>query len=115
MLPLILGGVVAGTVYVSLFVPLGFFTDRAVLAGLAFVLIFENGVVSALSSLSALSPWRLGLATFAALSPTDVTSDLLDFGAVNLPGFGSTALRATVIVAVSVAATTLVLRRRDLA
>ncbi len=115
LIPLILGGIVAGTVYTALFVPLGFFTDRAVLAGLAFVFVFENGVVSALSGLSALSPWRLGLSTFAALAPDSVAADLVDFGAVNLSGLGSTTLRAFVVVAVSIAATTMVLRRRDLA
>jgi len=115
LLPLIIGGVIAGTVYAALFVPLGFFTDRAVLAGLAFVLVFENGVVSALSSLSAFSPWRLGLSAFSALAPDAVATGLFDFGIANLSGFGSTMVRSVVIVALSVAATTIVLRRRDLA
>jgi len=115
LVPLILGGIVAGTVYASLFVPLGFFTDRAVLAGLAFVFVFENGVVSALGGLSALSPWRLGLSTFTALAPDAITTGLTDFGVANLSGLESTTIRAVVIVAVSIAATTMVLRRRDLA
>jgi ABC-2 type transport system permease protein len=115
LLPLIVGGVVAGTVYTALFVPLGFFTDRAVLAGLAFVLVFENGVVSALSGLAVLSPWRLGLAAFSALSSDAVTAALTDLGIPDLPGFGMVVLRTVLIVAVSIAATTLVLRRRDLA
>jgi len=114
LLPLVIGGIVAGTVYAALFVPLGFFTDRAVLAGLAFVLVFENGVVTALSGLIALSPWRLGLAAFSALSSDAVTAALSDLGVPDLTGIGQVVLRTALIVVVSVAATTLVLRRRDL-
>lgn len=115
VLPLVAGGIVATTVYASLFVPLGFFTDRAVLVGLAFVFIFENGVVSALSGLSSLSPWRLGMSAFSGLAPGDVTTQLADIGIANLSGLGSTMVRTVVIAALSIAATTLVLRRRDLA
>lgn len=115
VLPLVAGGIVASIVYASLFVPLGFFTDRAVLIGLAFVFIFENGIVSALSGLSTLSPWRLGLSTFAALVPDQVASQLVDIGIANLSGLGSALLTTVVIAALSIAATTLVLRRRDLA
>jgi len=115
LLPLMVGGIVAGTVYAALFVPLGFFTDRAVLAGLVFVLVFENGVVTALSGLVALSPWRLGLAAFSALSSDAVTAALTDLGVPDLPGFGMALLRTVLVVVVSIAATTLVLRRRDLA
>jgi ABC-2 type transport system permease protein len=115
VLPLVAGGVVASIVYASLFVPLGFFTDRAVLVGLAFVFIFENGVVSALSGLSSISPWRLGMSAFSGLAPAEVASQLTDIGIANFSGLGSTLFRTVVIAALSIAATTLVLRRRDLA
>jgi ABC-2 type transport system permease protein len=115
VLPLVVGGIVASVVYASLFVPLGFFTDRAVLIGLAFVFIFENGVVSALSGLSSISPWRLGMSAFSALAPEEVAPRLADIGIDNLSGLGSTMFRTIVIAALSIAATTLVLRRRDLA
>ena len=115
VLPLIAGGIVASIVYVALFVPLGFFTDRAVLVGLAFVFIFENGVVSALSGLSSLSPWRIGMSTFSGLASGEVSRQLTDIGIANLSTFGSALFRTVVIAALSIAATTLVLRRRDLA
>ncbi len=115
VLPLIAGGIVASIVYASLFVPLGFFTDRAVLVGLAFVFIFENGVVSALSGLSSLSPWRIGMSTFSGLASGEVSLQLTDIGIANLSALGSTLFRTVVIAALSIAATTLVLRRRDLA
>ena len=115
VLPLVVGGIVASIVYASLFVPLGFFTDRAVLVGLAFVFIFENAVVSALSGLSSISPWRLGMSAFSGLAPGEVASQLADIGVANLSGLGSTMFRTVVVAALSIAATTMVLRRRDLA
>jgi ABC-2 type transport system permease protein len=115
VVPLVVGGVVASVVYAALFVPLGFFTDRAVLAGLAFVFIFENSVVSALSGLSSLSPWRIGLSAFAGLAPGEVSDELADFGAASLSGSGAALFRTVLIAAISVGATTMVLRRRDLA
>jgi ABC-2 type transport system permease protein len=115
VLPLVVGGIVASIVYASLFVPLGFFTDRAVLVGLAFVFIFENAVVSALSGLSSISPWRLGMSAFSGLAPGEVASQLADIGVANLSGLGSTMFRTIVVAALSIAATTMVLRRRDLA
>ncbi|MGB5656344.1 MAG: ABC transporter permease [Acidimicrobiia bacterium] len=115
VVPLAVGGTLASIVYASLFVPLGFFTDRAVLIGLAFVFIFENAVVSALSGLSALSPWRIGMSAFAGLAPTEDALELADFGAANLSGFGTALFRTVLIAALSIAAITMVLRRRDLA
>lgn len=115
VIPLVVGGIVASIVYASLFVPLGFFTDRAVLIGLAFVFIFENGVVSALSGLSSLSPWRVGMSAFSGLVPDSVAAQLADIGIANLSGLGSTLSTTVIITALSIAATTLVLRRRDLA
>ena len=114
VVPLAFGGFFASVVYASLFVPLGFFTDRAVLIGLAFVFIFENAVVSALSGLSALSPWRIGLSAFSGLAQGEVAFKLSDFGATSLSGFGTSLFRTVIIAALSVAATTMVLRRRDL-
>ena len=115
VLPLVVGGIVASIVYASLFVPLGFFTDRAVLVGLAFVFIFENGVVSALSGLSTLSPWRVGMSAFSGLVPDVVASQLTDIGIANLSSLGPTMFTTIAIAALSIAAITLVLRRRDLA
>ena len=115
VLPLVIGGIVASIVYAALFVPLGFFTDRAVLIGLAFVFIFEGLIVSALSGLSSLSPWRLGLSAFSDLAPSEVSLQLADFGAVDLTGIGPTLFRTAVIAVLSIAAITLILRRRDLA
>ena len=114
VVPLAVGGAFASVVYASLFVPLGFFTDRAVLIGLAFVFIFENAVVSALSGLSSLSPWRIGVSGFAGLAPNEVAVELADFGGAGLSSFGTALFRTVLIAAISIGATTMVLRRRDL-
>ncbi len=114
VVPLVVGGFVASVVYASLFVPLGFFTDRAVLVGLAFVFIFENSVVSALSGLSSLSPWRIGLSAFTGLAPDTVKVEMADIGIANLSSLGTATFWTVAIAILSIAATTLVLRRRDL-
>ncbi len=61
------GVAIATSMYVSLTVPLGFLTDRAVIVAMAYLLVFENGVVNALPALSTLSPWHYGLTAFTAL------------------------------------------------
>ena len=114
VVPLVVGGAFASIVYASLFVPLGFFTDRAVLVGLAFVFIFENAVVSALSGLSSLSPWRIGMSAFTGLAPTEVAAELSEFGGASLSSFSTAFFRTVLIAALSIAATTMVIRRRDL-
>ncbi len=114
VIPLLVGGIVASVVYASLAVPLGFFTNWSVLIGLVFVFIFENAVVSALSGLSSLSPWRIGLSAFSGSVPDDVAAELSDIGIANLTGTGTALLRTLVIAALSVGFVTLLLRRRDL-
>ena len=114
LVPLAVGGVVASVVYASLAVPLGFFTNWSVLIGLVFVFIFENAVVSALSGLSSLSPWRIGLSAFSGLVPDDVAAELSDIGIASLTGTGTALVRTVVITAASIGVITLVLRRRDL-
>jgi ABC-2 type transport system permease protein len=111
---LLVGAAVATIAYASIFIPVGFLTDRAVIIGLVFLLIFENGVVSALSALETLSPWRLGAAAFADLA--GVSNDGLEESLRSLAhDAGRSLLVAAVMAVVSVAITTLMLNRRDLA
>jgi ABC-2 type transport system permease protein len=111
---LLVGAAVATIAYASIFIPVGFLTDRAVIIGLVFLLIFENGVVSALSALETLSPWRLGAAAFADLA--GVSNDGLEESLRSLAhDAGKSLLFAVALAAVSVAITTLMLNRRDLA
>ncbi len=115
VVPLVVGGVLASIIYAAIFVPLGFFTDRAVLVGLLFVFVFENGIVTALTGLSALSPWRTGFSAFIALAPPDLlTGEDLAETPVELISLSTAALWTALAALVSVALVALVLRNRDL-
>ena len=115
VIPLLVGGVLASIIYAAIFVPLGFFTDRAVLVGLLFVFVFENGIVTALKGLSALSPWRTGFSAFIALAPPDLlTAEDLADTPVELISLSTAALWTALAALVSVALVALVLRNRDL-
>ena len=120
VIPFVVGGAVASLVYVALFVPFGFLTERAVIVGLIFVFVFENGIVSALSGLAPWSPWRIGFSAFADLLPAAAAAhpgvaDIVDvaLGSVTV-GAGGAAAKALVVTLLSVAATTWLLRSRDL-
>ena len=115
VIQLVAGGLVATIVYTAIFVPLGFFTDRAVLVGLLFVLIFENGVAFAAPGLSALSPWRLGFSAFIGLSPNELVGPEIQDFAIELATISTSLLRTAVIALLSIAFVTIVLRQRDLA
>jgi len=115
-IPLLAGAAVATVAYVALFVPLGYLTDRAVLIGLAFVFVFENGVVSALSGLAGLSPWRLGLGAFAGLASPDVAAAIPGAALGDLvPGAAGATLKTLILLLISLGALTALLTRRDLA
>ena len=109
---LVVGSIAATIAYVSVYVPLGFLTDRAVIIGMAYLLVFENGVVFALSGLAYLSPWRLGVASFVGIVP-DARTYLLD--AIGDLASGRAALAVVVYLIAGLVATTWLLSKRDLA
>jgi ABC-2 type transport system permease protein len=113
-LGLLVGALVATAAYAAFMVPLGFLTDRAVIIGMAYLLVFENGVVFALPGLASLSPWRLGVATFGALTSEAAifTIDMVGDLTLSAP---QSALTALLFVLAGTAATTILLRTRDLA
>jgi ABC-2 type transport system permease protein len=114
LVALLVGAAVATIAYAAIFVPVGFLTDRAVIIGLAFLLIFENGVVSLLPGLETLSPWRLGASAFGDMA--GVTSEGLSESLQQLAfNAGRSLLVAIAMAAASVIITTLLLNRRDLA
>jgi ABC-2 type transport system permease protein len=114
MFGLLTGALIATIAYAAIFIPVGFLTDRAVIIGLAFLLIFENGVVNALPALETLSPWRLGVAAFADIA--GVSNDGLEESLRSLSySAGRSLTVVAVMAAVSVAVTTLLMSRRDLA
>jgi len=115
LIPLILGACIAATVYAAIFVPLGYLSERATLAGLAFAFIWEGAVVGAIGALASLSPWRIGFSAFAALVPSEALAFVPDFALGNVvPGAGGAAAKAVVALAVGVWLTAWILRSRDL-
>jgi len=117
--PLVVWGLVVGvaaatSIYVSVTVPLGFLTDRAVVIAMAFLLVFENGAAFALTGLATLSPWRLGVSAFADIvdGTTRVAQDFL--GSIDI-SWTRTVLIAIVVFGVATLLTAQMLRQRDLA
>ncbi len=108
------GVAIATSMYVSLTVPLGFLTDRAVIIAMAYLLVFENGVVGALPALATLSPWRIGLAAFAAMAneALPIVFDSVEYLDISVA-------RSVMVTAITFAAAVLLtaqlLRTRDLA
>lgn len=111
---LVVGAFVATAGYVAVLVPLGFLTDRGVIIGMGFLLVFENGIAYALTGLATLSPWRLGVATFGALTPDAAIYTREFIGSLELSASRS-ALTAFIFVLAGIGATTILLRTRDLA
>lgn len=111
---LLFGALLATVAYAAVFVPLGFLTDRAVIIGMAYLLVFENGIAFALPGLTSLSPWRLGFGAFAALTPEAAiyADDFIGHLQVSAP---HSILTAVIYLAVGVAVTTVLLRSKDLA
>lgn len=111
---LLVGMTVAVVAYVSIIVPLGFVTDRAVVIGLGFLLVFENGIVFTLPGLATLSPWRLGAAAFGGI--VTHAKPILHNMVGNLTiSTGSSVFAAVIYLAIGLSLTALLLAHRDLA
>lgn len=116
-LPLLVGTAIGTAAYAALFVPLGYLLKRATLIGLTYVFIWENGIATAVPALASLSPWRIGVSATAGLAPDDFVELVpADFALGSLsPGAGGALAKAIVLMAVSAAFMSWILRRRDLA
>lgn len=112
LVALLLGAAIATAAYASAYVPLGFLTDRAVIIGIGYLLVVENGVVSALSGLTLISPWRLGMVVFV----DRVDEARAIFGdAIGTLSTGRVLVTVAVYAVAGIAITSALLRRRDLA
>jgi ABC-2 type transport system permease protein len=112
-LGLVVGAFIATAAYAAAFVPLGFLTDRAVIVGMAYLLVFENGIAYALPGLASLSPWRLGMAAFGSIASEAAIYTKEFTGDLELSVLQS-ATTALIFVVAGTAATTILLRTRDL-
>lgn len=117
LVPMVAGSAVATVIYASLFVPLGYLSERSTLIGLVFVFIWEGGV-AAIPSLATTSPVRLGFAAYVSLAPAGMLAAIeeeVEYVLGNITPSASAALvQAAVLLAISIAFVTWLLRTRDL-
>lgn len=115
-MPLVGGTAIATAAYAAVFVPLGYLLKRATLIGLTYLFIWENGIAGAVPAVAGISPWRVGVSGMAGLAPERFYLELPDFATGSLtPGAGGAVAKALVLMALSSAAVTWILMRRDLA
>ena len=105
---------------------LGYITDRAVLIGLGYLLIWEGIVTGAASQVATTSIWRMGVSAYAGIVAGDhwgsdvfgleaqVVADLEDLLSGVLPGVWGALLKVLGLAVVSVAVTAYLMRERDL-
>lgn len=110
---LIVGVAAATSLYVSVTVPLGFLTDRAVIIAMAFLLVFENGAAYALTGLATVSPWRLGVAAFVDIVSAATVSAQGFLGPLDV-SWSRVVTIAIITFAVAIVLTAQMVRQRDL-
>lgn len=111
--------------FVAVMQILGYITDRAVVIGLAYLLIWEGIVTSAASQVATTSIWRIGVSAYAGIVAGDhwgsalglqaqVVADLEDLLSGVLPGAWGATFKVLGIAAVSVVVLSYLMRDRDL-
>jgi len=98
--------------YGAVFLPVGFMFKRSTLIGLLYVFFWEAILASAVTSLAASSLWRIGLQAYAATLDTLPRGFTESLGNLT-PSVGSAFVKVGVLVVVSIALTTWLLRARD--
>lgn len=100
----------------ALFVPLGLLLSRAVLIGLAYLVLWELALGAFLDGIRSTSLFRIAISAWAdwgTLSPANQEALELILGRVEVGGWGAAA-KVAVLLALSVIATWFILRRREL-
>lgn len=119
MVPGLVAMAVATLAYSAAALLLGYVTGRAVLIGLAYLVILENGLALAIDGLATISLMRIGLTAYQALLPGGASavafSELDELMASLAPGAIGAAAKALVIAAITVAGIAWLLRHRDVA
>jgi ABC-2 type transport system permease protein len=111
--------------FVAVMQVVGYITDRAVVIGLAYLLIWEGIVTGAASAVATTSIWRMGASAYAGIVAGDhwgsalglearVVADLEDLLAGVLPGVWGALLKVLGISVVSIFALGYLMRDRDL-
>ncbi len=111
--------------FVAIMQVLGYITDRAVIIGLAYLLIWEGIVTGAASQVATTSIWRMGVSAYAGIVAGDhwgsalglearVVADLEDLLSGVNPGVWGAVVKVLGIAVVSVGALGVLMRDRDL-
>jgi ABC-2 type transport system permease protein len=112
LVPTLVAVAVATAAYTAVFLVAGHITSRAVLVGLVFVFVWESGIAFALAQFANASLYRIGLTAYVGLIP-EARGDLtVPLGSL-APGAGGAIAKALVLAALSVMASTWLLRRGD--
>ena len=112
--PLLLMAAINTLGYAAVFVALGYVTERAVLIGLGFLLIWETAIASAIDGLTSASIFRIGLSAYVGIVHDSFRYLDEPLGAVT-PGAGGAVVKVAVLALAGVFLTASLLRRRDLA
>jgi ABC-2 type transport system permease protein len=112
--PSLVALVIEAVGYSAVFTPLGLLLSRATLAGLAYIFIWEGILARALTALAPSSVWITAFSGYAAVADDLTPHALNDLGNLT-PGLGGALAKVTVAYVISIALTTLLLKKRDLA
>lgn len=102
--------------WAALFVPLGLLLSRAVLIGMAYLILWELTLGAFLDGIRSTSLFRIAVSAWAdwgTLSPANQEALELILGRVKVGGWGAAA-KVAVLLVLSVIATWLILQRREL-
>lgn len=102
--------------FTALFVPLGLIMSRAVLIGLAYLILWEITLAAILDGIRSTSLYRIAVSAWADWgTPSTADAETLDaiLGRVESGGWGAVA-KVAVMLAVSVAATWLITAKREM-
>lgn len=109
---IVVGAAIATLGFTAVMQVVGYITDRAVIIGLAYLLIWEGIVTSAASQVATTSIWRMGVSAYAGI--TGEIADMEDLLRGVDPGAWGALLKVLGIAAVSVLALGYLMRDRDL-
>jgi ABC-2 type transport system permease protein len=109
-----LGALLASVMYSAVFVLLGSVLARATLVGLLYVLFFEHVIVSNLPRLAGGSLWRISLGAMLETMPAHFPARA-QLGALGewVPSVGSAVIVMSAIALITVATSTVLLKRTD--
>lgn len=112
--PMFVAMIIVAVAYAAVFLPIGLLARRSTLIGLAYILIWEGIISRVVDGAAASSIWRIGLTAYADLA-NDLPRDVDDLLGTLTPGVGGAFAKALVLATISIAVTTWLLRKRDMA